>query len=169
MNVFDVLVGINLLREGLDIPEITLVAILDADKEGFLRSGTSLIQTVGRAARNSDGHVIMYADVMTDSMKYAIGETNRRRDIQTKYNEAHGITPTTIQKAVRDLISISKKVDSAEIEFDKDIESMSKEELEKLIAKASKKMKKAAAELDFETAAILRDKLIEYKVAKENI
>lgn len=163
LDVFDVLVGINLLREGLDIPEITLVAILDADKEGFLRSATSLIQTIGRAARNSEGHVIMYADKITDSMQIAIDETKRRRAIQTQYNEDHGITPKTIQKAVRDLISISKKVAAEELRMDKDPESMSKKELEKLVATLSKQMKKAAAELDFESAAELRDKLVEFK------
>ncbi len=163
LDVFDVLVGINLLREGLDIPEITLVAILDADKEGFLRSETSLIQTIGRAARNAEGHVIMYADVITDSMKKAIEETRRRRKIQMKYNEEHGITPTTIQKSVRDLISISKKVASEELRFEKDPESMSKKELEKLIGSIEKQMKKAAAELNFEAAAELRDKRTELK------
>ncbi len=163
LDVFDVLVGINLLREGLDIPEISLVAILDADKEGFLRSETSLIQTIGRAARNADGHVIMYADVITDSMRAAIDETNRRREIQQKYNEAHGITPQTIRKAVRDLISISREVAREEISFEKDPESMEREELEKLTADLQKKMKKAAAELNFEAAAELRDKLIELK------
>ncbi len=163
LDVFDVLVGINLLREGLDIPEISLVAILDADKEGFLRSETSLIQTIGRAARNADGHVIMYADVITDSMRAAIDETNRRREIQQKYNEAHGITPQTIRKAVRDLISISREVAKEEISFEKDPESMEREELEKLTADLQKKMKKAAAELNFEAAAELRDKLIELK------
>ena len=165
MDVFDVLVGINLLREGLDIPEITLVAILDADKEGFLRSETSLIQTIGRAARNAEGHVIMYADTMTDSMRMAIDETQRRREIQMKYNEEHGITPQTIKKAVRDLISISKKVDTSELQLEKDTESMSKEELEKLAGNITKKMKKAAAELNFELAAELRDRLIELKKA----
>ena len=165
MDVFDVLVGINLLREGLDIPEITLVAILDADKEGFLRSETSLIQTIGRAARNAEGHVIMYADTMTDSMRMAIDETQRRREIQMKYNEEHGITPQTIKKAVRDLISISKKVDTSELQLEKDTESMSKEELEKLVGNITKKMKKAAAELNFELAAELRDRLIELKKA----
>ena len=163
LDVFDVLVGINLLREGLDIPEITLVAILDADKEGFLRSGTSLIQTIGRAARNSEGRVIMYADVITDSMKMAIEETERRRELQQKYNEEHGITPQTIQKSVRDLISISKEIAQEELRFEKDPESMSSQELEKLIADLEKKMKKAAAELDFETAAELRDRMIELK------
>ena len=163
LDVFDVLVGINLLREGLDIPEITLVAILDADKEGFLRSETSLIQTIGRAARNSEGHVIMYADSMTDSMKVAIGETKRRREIQQQYNETHGITPTTIQKSVRDLISISKKVAQSEMEFKKDPESMSRKELEKLIADIQKKMNTAAMELNFEAAAEYRDKMIELK------
>ena len=163
LDVFDVLVGINLLREGLDIPEITLVAILDADKEGFLRSETSLIQTIGRAARNSEGHVIMYADKITDSMRVAIDETKRRREIQQKYNEEHGITPTTIQKSVRELISISKKVAKNEMEFKKDPESMDKKELEKLIADIQKKMNHAAAELNFEAAAEYRDKLIELK------
>ena len=163
LDVFDVLVGINLLREGLDIPEITLVAILDADKEGFLRSETSLIQTIGRAARNSEGHVIMYADKVTDSMRLAIDETERRRKIQMAYNEEHGITPKTIQKAVRDQISISKKVAAEELKLEKDPESMSRKELEKLIGEVTKRMKKAAAELDFESAAELRDKLIELK------
>lgn len=163
LDVFDVLVGINLLREGLDIPEITLVAILDADKEGFLRSETSLIQTIGRAARNSEGHVIMYADKLTDSMRLAIDETERRRKIQMAYNEEHGITPKTIQKAVRDQISISKKVAAEELKLEKDPESMSRKELEKLIGEVTKRMKKAAAELDFESAVELRDKLIELK------
>lgn len=163
LDVFDVLVGINLLREGLDIPEIQLVAILDADKEGFLRSETSLIQTIGRAARNAEGHVIMYADNMTDSMRMAIDETMRRREIQMKYNEEHGITPQTIKKSVRDLISISKKVAAEEMRLEKDPESMSVAELEKLIKKLEKQMKKAAAELNFEAAAELRDKLIELK------
>ena len=163
LDVFDVLVGINLLREGLDIPEISLVAILDADKEGFLRSETSLIQTIGRAARNAEGHVIMYADNMTDSMRMAIDETMRRREIQMKYNEEHGITPQTIKKSVRDLISISKKVAAEEMKLEKDPESMSVAELEKLIKKLEKQMKKAAAELNFEAAAELRDKLIELK------
>ena len=165
MNVFDVLVGINLLREGLDIPEISLVAILDADKEGFLRSETSLIQTVGRAARNVDGHVIMYADTVTDSMRAAIDETNRRREIQQRYNEEHGITPQSIQKAVRDLISITKEIPSEETKFEKDLESMNREELEKLIADVQKKMKRAAADLNFELAAELRDRMIELKKA----
>ena len=168
LDVFDVLVGINLLREGLDIPEISLVAILDADKEGFLRSETSLIQTIGRAARNADGHVIMYADHITDSMRIAIDETERRRKIQQKYNEEHGITPQTIHKAVRELISISKKIAKEEARFEKDPESMSREELEKLIAGIQKHMKKAAAELDFETAAQLRDQMIELKQKMEN-
>lgn len=163
LDVFDVLVGINLLREGLDIPEISLVAILDADKEGFLRSETSLIQTIGRAARNADGHVIMYADTVTDSMRNAIGETERRREIQKKYNEEHGITPQTIRKAVRDLISISKEIAKEETAFEKDPESMDREELEKLVDDVQKKMKRAAAELNFEVAAELRDKLIELK------
>ena len=163
MDVFDVLVGINLLREGLDIPEITLVAILDADKEGFLRSETSLIQTIGRAARNAEGHVIMYADTMTDSMKAAIEETKRRRQVQMEYNEKHGITPKTIHKSVRDLISISKKVSSEETKLEKDPESMSEKELQAAIKDINKKMKKAAAELNFEVAAELRDQLIEFK------
>lgn len=164
LDVFDVLVGINLLREGLDIPEISLVAILDADKEGFLRSETSLIQTVGRAARNAEGHVIMYADQMTDSMDAAIRETNRRRAIQQKYNDEHGITPTTIQKAVRDLISISKVIAKEELRFEKDPESMNRKELEKLIKDVEKQMKKAAADLNFEMAAELRDKMVELKI-----
>ncbi len=163
LDVFDVLVGINLLREGLDIPEITLVAILDADKEGFLRSETSLIQTIGRAARNAEGHVIMYADKITDSMRVAIDETERRRQIQQQYNEEHGITPQTIQKSVRELIHISKKVAASEMEFKKDPESMSRQELEKLIADIQKKMSKAAADLNFEAAAEYRDKMIELK------
>ena len=163
LDVFDVLVGINLLREGLDIPEITVVAILDADKEGFLRSETSLIQTIGRAARNSNGHVIMYADVMTDSMRNAIEETNRRREIQEAYNEEHGITPTTIKKAVRDLIAVSKAVAETEVKLKKDPESMSKKELKDLISQLEKQMRQAAADLDFEQAAELRDKMIELK------
>ena len=163
LDVFDVLVGINLLREGLDIPEISLVAILDADKEGFLRSSTSLIQTIGRAARNAEGHVIMYADTITDSMRIALDETNRRREIQMKYNEEHGITPQTIKKAVRDLISISKEIAKEEVRFEKDPESLNRMELEKLIAEVQKKMQKAAAELNFEAAAELRDKMIELK------
>ena len=163
LDVFDVLVGINLLREGLDIPEITLVAILDADKEGFLRSETSLIQTVGRAARNAEGHVIMYADTITDSMRRAIDETERRRALQQAYNEAHGITPQTIKKAVRDLISITKEIKPAETASEKDPESMSRPELEKLIADVQKKMKKAAAELNFEAAAELRDQMVDLK------
>ena len=163
LDVFDVLVGINLLREGLDIPEISLVAILDADKEGFLRSETSLIQTIGRAARNAQGHVIMYADTMTDSMNAAISETNRRRAAQQAYNEANGITPTSIKKAVRDLISISKDIAAGEKKLEKDPESMDREELEKLIAKVQKEMQKAAADLNFEAAAQLRDQMIELK------
>ncbi len=163
MDVFDVLVGINLLREGLDIPEITLVAILDADKEGFLRSETSLIQTIGRAARNSEGRVIMYADKITDSMNKAISETNRRRAIQQKYNEEHGITPTTIQKKVRELIRISKKADKNFYKMDKDPESMSRKELEAVVKKVTKDMQTAAAELNFELAADLRDHLLELK------
>lgn len=163
LDVFDVLVGINLLREGLDIPEISLVAILDADKEGFLRSATSLIQTIGRAARNAEGHVIMYADVVTDSMRIALEETNRRREIQMRYNEEHGITPQTIKKAVRDLISISKVIAKEEMRFEKDPESMDRKELEKLIAEVQKKMQRAAADLNFEAAAELRDKMLELK------
>ena len=169
LDVFDVLVGINLLREGLDIPEITLVAILDADKEGFLRSETSLIQTIGRAARNSEGHVIMYADTITDSMRLALDETERRRAIQMAYNEEHGITPKTIRKSVRDLISISKKVAREEMQLKKDPESMSKKELEKLIQDVEKKMKKAAAELNFEAAAQLRDQMVELKKMLQKI
>ena len=169
LDVFDVLVGINLLREGLDIPEITLVAILDADKEGFLRSETSLIQTIGRAARNSDGHVIMYADKITDSMRVAIEETERRRELQKAYNEAHGITPQTIRKSVRELIAISKKVAADEMKYAKDPESMSKKELEKTIAEIQKKMQKAAAELNFEAAAEYRDKMISLKTMLRDI
>ncbi|MCC8059446.1 MAG: excinuclease ABC subunit UvrB [Clostridiales bacterium] len=163
MDVFDVLVGINLLREGLDIPEITLVAILDADKEGFLRSETSLIQTVGRAARNVDGHVIMYADTVTDSMRHAIDETNRRRRIQQRYNEEHGITPTTIKKAVRDLITISKAADTDNQDFRKDPESMDRKELKRLEKELQRKMHQAAAELNFEEAMVLRDRMLEIK------
>ena len=163
MDVFDVLVGINLLREGLDIPEITLVAILDADKEGFLRSETSLIQTIGRAARNSEGHVIMYADTITDSMRAAIEETSRRREIQQRYNEEHGITPTTIKKAVRDLIAISKAATESEEEFRKDPESMDAKELHKLVKEMTKQMHQAAAELNFEEAMRLRDRIVEIK------
>jgi excinuclease ABC subunit B len=169
LDVFDVLVGINLLREGLDIPEITLVAILDADKEGFLRSETSLIQTIGRAARNSEGHVIMYADKVTDSMKHAIEETDRRRKLQQEYNEAHGITPQTIQKSVRDLIAVSKKIAADEVQMEKDPESMSKKELEKMIADIQKKMQKAAAELNFEAAAEYRDHMIKLKNALRDL
>ena len=163
LDVFDVLVGINLLREGLDIPEVTLVAILDADKEGFLRSATSLIQTVGRAARNAEGHVIMYADTVTDSMRICLDETKRRRQIQMEYNKEHGITPTTIKKAVRELIAVSKAIESTKATLDKDPESMSEQELQDVVKKTEKAMRKAAAELDFETAAELRDKLIELK------
>ena len=163
LDVFDVLVGINLLREGLDIPEVTLVAILDADKEGFLRSATSLIQTVGRAARNAEGHVIMYADNMTDSMRICIDETNRRRGIQMKYNEEHGITPTTIKKAVRELIAISKSIASTESALEKDPESMDEKELKKVIADTEKQMRKAAADLNFEVAAELRDRMLSLK------
>ena len=169
LDVFDVLVGINLLREGLDIPEISLVAILDADKEGFLRSETSLIQTIGRAARNAEGHVVMYADNMTDSMRAAIDETNRRRELQQKYNEEHGITPQTIKKSVRDLISISKEIAKEEVRFEKDPESMDEKELKKLIADVEKKMKKAASELNFEVAAELRDKMVDLKKTLEKI
>lgn len=169
LNLFDVLVGINLLREGLDIPEVGLVAILDADKEGFLRSETSLIQTIGRAARNAEGHVVMYADVMTDSMKRAISETNRRRQIQQAYNEDHGITPTTIKKKVRDLISISKKADTDIKNMEKDMESMSRKELEALVKKVTQQMHTAAAELNFEQAALLRDKMMELKKQLQEI
>lgn len=169
LDVFDVLVGINLLREGLDIPEISLVAILDADKEGFLRSSTSLIQTVGRAARNAEGHVVMYADRVTDSMKSAIEETNRRRIIQQKYNEEHGITPTTIKKAVRDLIRISKVIEKEDVTLEKDLESMDEKELETLAKTIEKQMKKAAAELNFEVAASLRDQMVEIKQQIENL
>lgn len=163
LDVFDVLVGINLLREGLDIPEIALVAILDADKEGFLRSEIALVQIIGRAARNSEGRVIMYADTITDSMQKAISETNRRRQIQQKYNEENGITPQTIKKAVRDLISISKKVEKSAEEISKDIESMSEKELLLFVGKLTKKMNVAAAELNFELAAELRDQIVEIK------
>ena len=164
MDLFDVLVGINLLREGLDIPEISLVAILDADKEGFLRSATSLIQTVGRAARNSEGHVVMYADTITESMQICIDETNRRRSIQEAYNKEHGITPTTIKKAIRDVIRISSTEEAEDDLKDlKEVESMSRAELEKEIAEISKKIKKAAAELDFERCVILRDRMMEMK------
>ena len=169
LDVFDVLVGINLLREGLDIPELALVAIIDADKEGFLRSATSLIQTVGRAARNSEGHVIMYADTITDSMKVAIDETARRREIQMKYNEEHGIIPTTIKKAVRDVISISKKVAEAENTWKMEPESMTLDEINKLIASVEKQMKKAATDLDFENAAVYRDQLAELKKIRNEI
>ncbi len=169
LDVFDVLVGINLLREGLDIPEISLVAILDADKEGFLRSATSLIQTIGRAARNAEGRVVMYADMITDSMRTALEETNRRREIQMRYNEEHGITPQTIKKAVRDLISISKVIAKEEMRFEKDPESMNAKELEKLIGEVQKKMQKAAAELNFEAAAELRDKMLELKKSLEQL
>lgn len=169
LDVFDVLVGINLLREGLDIPEITLVAILDADKEGFLRSEVSLIQTIGRAARNAEGRVIMYADVMTDSMRIAIDETMRRRELQQKYNEEHGITPKTIKKAVRDLISISKAVAETEEKLEKDPESMSRKELENLIKKVQKQMQTAAADLNFEMAASLRDKMLVLKKSLEEL
>ena len=169
LDVFDVLVGINLLREGLDIPEIALVAILDADKEGFLRSEVSLIQTIGRAARNSEGHVIMYADVMTDSMRNAIRETERRRSIQEAYNKEHGITPTTIRKAVRDLITVSKAVAETEDKLKKDPESMNRKELTKLITKVEKQMREAAANLNFEQAAELRDKMIELKKNLEEL
>ncbi len=169
LDVFDVLVGINLLREGLDIPEISLVAILDADKEGFLRSETSLIQTVGRAARNAEGHVIMYADEITDSMKNAIDETNRRRALQMKYNEEHGITPETIKKEVRDLISISKQVDKQIQTIEKDPESMDRKEIEELIKKVKKRMNQAAADLDFETAIEMRDRLTTLKTELEKM
>ncbi len=167
LDAFDVLVGINLLREGLDIPEISLVAILDADKEGFLRSETSLIQTIGRAARNAEGHVIMYADTITESMEKAISETKRRRSIQEAYNKEHGITPTTIKKAVRDLISITKEATKTIDKLEKDPESMSNKEIDKLAAAIKKKMQKAAAELDFETAAMLRDQMLELTKARK--
>ncbi len=169
LDVFDVLVGINLLREGLDIPEISLVAILDADKEGFLRSETSLIQTIGRAARNSEGHVVMYADVMTESMQKAIDETNRRRELQQEYNREHNITPTTIKKAVRDLIAVSKAVAETEVRLEKDPESMDRKELEKLIRDVEKQMRSAAADLNFEQAAELRDKMLELKKRLEEL
>ena len=169
LDVFDVLVGINLLREGLDIPEITLVAILDADKEGFLRSETSLVQTIGRAARNSEGHVIMYADNMTESMEKAISETERRRAIQEAYNREHGITPTTIKKAVRDLIAVSKKVAETEVKLKKDPESMNRKELTKVIAQVEKQMRAAVADLNFEQAAELRDKMLELKKNLEEL
>ena len=169
LDVFDVLVGINLLREGLDIPEISLVAVLDADKEGFLRSATSLIQTIGRAARNAEGHVIMYADTVTDSMRMALDETSRRREIQRRYNEEHGITPQTIKKAVRELISISKAIAKEELRFEKDPESMNRKELEKLIAEVQKKMQAAAADLNFEAAAELRDKMLELKKSLQEL
>ena len=168
LGVFDVLVGINLLREGLDIPEITLVAILDADKEGFLRSETSLIQTIGRAARNSEGHVIMYADNITQSMQVAITETNRRREIQQAYNQEHGITPTTIRKEIRDIISNENTLEN-EKPAEKDAESMTRKELEEAIARKTKKMNQAAAELNFEVAAVLRDELKELKIALRDI
>ena len=163
MDLFDVLVGINLLREGLDIPEVGLVAILDADKEGFLRSETSLVQTIGRAARNAEGRVIMYADRMTESMQKALSETNRRRQIQHDYNLKHGITPTSIQKKVRDLISISKKVEQDVKDMEKDFESMTKQELNEVVKRITKQMHTAAAELNFELAAQFRDKMIEVK------
>ncbi|MDI9508505.1 MAG: excinuclease ABC subunit UvrB [Bacillota bacterium] len=163
MDLFDVLVGINLLREGLDIPEVGLVAILDADKEGFLRSETSLVQTIGRAARNAEGRVIMYAERETDSMRKAVSETNRRRQIQNEYNIKHGITPTSIQKKVRDLISISKRVEQNIQDMEKDMESMSKQELNDLVKRITKQMHTAAAELNFELAAELRDKMMEAK------
>ena len=163
LDVFDVLVGINLLREGLDIPEIALVAILDADKEGFLRSEISLVQTIGRAARNAEGHVIMYADVVTDSMDKAISETNRRREIQMQYNEAHGITPQTIKKAVRDIVRITKKVEASDFDLEKDMESMNRKELEIVVKKLQKKMQAAAADLNFEEAAALRDQMVMVK------
>jgi excinuclease ABC subunit B len=168
LDVFDVLVGINLLREGLDIPEISLVAIIDADKEGFLRSETSLIQTIGRAARNSEGHVIMYADKITESMRVALEETQRRREIQEAYNKQHGITPTTIQKSVRELISITKAATKSIMDLEKDPESMDKKELEKLIQTLTKQMQKEAAELNFEAAAELRDKVTELKKVMNN-
>jgi len=166
MDVFDVLVGINLLREGLDIPEVALVAILDADKEGFLRSETSLIQTIGRAARNAQGRVILYADVITDSMHNAVAETQRRREIQQQYNEEQGIIPKTIEKKVYDIIQATKAVDEKQkFGFDKAPESMSQKELETQIQKLQKEMKRAATELQFERAAELRDKIEELKKA----
>ena len=165
--IYDVLIGVNLLREGLDLPEVSLVAILDADKEGFLRSETSLVQTIGRAARNAEGHVIMYGDTITDSMRAAITETKRRREIQMAYNEEHGITPKTIQKAIRDVISIinEEAPEKSRGSFKKDTESMNRKELTEMIAKLTKKMNKAAAELNFEEAAELRDELKKYKIA----
>lgn len=163
LDVFDVLVGINLLREGLDIPEIALVAILDADKEGFLRSEISLVQTIGRAARNAEGRVIMYADTITDSMDRAISETNRRRAIQMKYNEEHGITPQTIKKAVRDIVRISKKVEASDFDITKDLESMNRKEIDIVLKNIQKKMNVAAADLNFELAAQLRDQMLEIK------
>ena len=169
LDVFDVLVGINLLREGLDIPEIALVAILDADKEGFLRSEISLVQTIGRAARNADGHVIMYADTITESMRHAIDETNRRRSIQEKYNEEHGITPQTIRKAVREVMRISKKVEAADFDVEKDLESMNQKEIEAVLKKLQKKMTAAAADLNFELAAQIRDQIIEIKKQLEQM
>ena len=169
LDVFDVLVGINLLREGLDIPEISLIAILDADKEGFLRSETSLIQTIGRAARNVEGHVIMYADTITDSMRAAMEETKRRREIQKEYNEKNNITPTTIKKAVRDLISISKTVEKIGSQLEKDLESMNAKEMNQLIKEVTKKMHQAAAELNFEEAAVLRDELVKIKKQLESL
>ena len=167
-DVFDVLVGINLLREGLDIPEVSLVAILDADKEGFLRSETSLIQTIGRAARNAEGRVILYADVITESMRKAVTETQRRREIQKKYNKEHGIIPKTIIKKVHDVIHATKAVEKKnKFDFEKDPQSMSIQELQKEINKLEKEMKKAAINLEFETAAELRDKILELKKAME--
>jgi len=167
LGVFDVLVGINLLREGIDVPEVSLVAILDADKEGFLRNERGLIQTIGRAARNSEGHVIMYADTITDSMQRTISETTRRRKLQIEYNEAHGITPTTIKKAVRDLIAISRVLEDENKGIQMDIESMSKMEIDKMIRELSKKMRAFAAELNFEDAAKCRDKIAELREALE--
>ncbi len=168
LGVFDFLVGINLLREGLDIPEITLVAILDADKEGFLRSETSLIQTIGRAARNSEGRVIMYADTITQSMDAAITETNRRREIQDAYNKEHGIIPKTIEKEIRDIISNENNLEDAEPEV-RELESMTRKELEEAIAIKTKKMNQAAADLNFEIAAMLRDELKELKITLRDI
>ncbi|MBR4950314.1 MAG: UvrB/UvrC motif-containing protein, partial [Clostridia bacterium] len=153
---FDVLVGINLLREGLDLPEVSLVAILDADKEGFLRSEISLVQTIGRAARNAEGMVIMYADTETESMRKAITETNRRRKIQSEYNKANGIVPKTIVKDIREPIAITSKKETEKLEKAK---NMSAEDKKKLIDKLTADMKRAAKDLDFETAALIRDKI----------
>ena len=165
---FDILIGINLLREGIDVPEVSLIAILDADKEGFLRSERSLVQTMGRAARNAEGKVIMYADKITDSMQRAMDETARRRAIQEAYNEEHGIEPKTIIKEIRDLISISKTADKDEtvVQLDKSYEDLSRQEKADLLMKLEREMKDAAKALDFETAATLRDTILELKAAK---